>query len=269
MSKDPATAPMSVVLPFYNEQAFLPASLACLAAQTVRPLKLILVDNASSDGSTAVARQCLQGTSGIKTVFLQEPRPGKCAALQTGLKAVDTPFVALCDADTAYPPHYLAQALQLFEAGGADLVACLAMGVSQAPTRWRAQLKRRKGVMMSTLFPRHCHTGGYGFVLRTQALRQAGGYDPDAWPFTLMDHEQMARIFKLGRGQYHPDLWCQPSARRADRSSVRWTLPERLLYQALPFAAHDWFFHRFLARRFRARRLQGTALREQPWRRAR
>jgi hypothetical protein len=46
---------------------------------------------------------------------------------------------------------------------------------------------------------------------------------------------------------------------------VRWTLGERLLYHATPYAAKDWFFYRFLAPRLSRRGMRDTVLRQRQW----
>jgi glycosyltransferase involved in cell wall biosynthesis len=100
-----------VVLPFFNERERLPLALASLSAQTV-PCRLILVDNGSTDTGPAYAR--LRLTKGlIDGVVITELQPGLDAALAAGLRLVDTPYAAACDAGAWYPPEYLAEAQRL------------------------------------------------------------------------------------------------------------------------------------------------------------
>ena len=72
-------------------------------------------------------------------------------------------------------------------------------------------------------------------------------------------------MMKQGFAAMDAGLWCTSSARRANRTGVRWTLFERLLYHFTPHAAKDWFFYRFLASRFTARGLKDTVLRQRAW----
>ena len=95
-----------------------------MLAQTTA-FDLIIVDNGSTDGCIDNARKQLAEYPG-KVTFLHEPRPGQVYALQTGIAAVATEFTAICDADTYYPPHYLAAATSLFYTKGADYVAACA-----------------------------------------------------------------------------------------------------------------------------------------------
>lgn len=179
---------------------------------------------------------------------------------------IDSAFVAFGDADTLYPPDYLATADRAFTDGGDDLIAVMAVDVPAPADGPAARRKRflRSGVA-ARLWPKQTHSGGFGQTFRTAALRAAGGYSAAQWPYVLMDHEVMQRVLKLGRAAYPRDFWCIPSPRRSDRRRVRWTLAERLLYHFTPFALKDWYFYRFLGPRLAARRLTHLNLREKSW----
>lgn len=250
-------AEWSVLVPFFNESAYLDATLESLAAQTARP-RLILIDNGSTDGSGAIARAACHRL-GLDHELLVEPRPGKVAALARGLTRVASPYVATCDADTWYPPHYLAEAQRLLERGHA------AAGAFFVPAAADARTRRREGRRIATaamVLRGQCHTGGAGQAFRTDALRRAGGFDPGRWGYVLEDHEVIHRVMKHGSMRYAARLWCCPSPRERDRASIRWTLAERLLYCVAAPVAGDWFFYRFLAARLRGRRLTSERIRE-------
>ncbi len=73
----PAAVRWSVVIPYFNEKDYLSSTLASLLAQTFRPFQLILVDNASTDGSVEVCRSLLAARGDVVPVYLDEPRRGK------------------------------------------------------------------------------------------------------------------------------------------------------------------------------------------------
>jgi len=255
----------SVLIPYYNEAGFLPRTLASLLAQQLRPARLILVDNGSTDGSAALARQVMAGAEDIETLYLDEPRPGRLCALQTGLAAVDSEFVALCDADTWYPPHYLRQADRLFARSGPDVVAVIAADIYHPARSWRGWLQRAKIVAASRLLTKQAHAGSCGHNLRTDAARRVGGFSTAYWPYVLGDHEFMHRLFRIGRTRYHRNLWCMPSPRRSNAATTSWTLAERLLYNLTCYSLKDWYFYRFLNTRLEKRNLTGLKLRERTW----
>ncbi|WEK41943.1 MAG: glycosyltransferase family 2 protein [Candidatus Sphingomonas colombiensis] len=248
----------SVLLPFFNERDYLRDTVASLAGQSEPPF-LILIDNGSSDGSAEVAVEVAR-EYGVPHLLVHEPRPGKVAALAAGLPFVATPYVATCDADTWYPPHYLAAGQALLEqdgrgGAGAYFVSRRASVAERAAGAFQIQLVAR-------LFPGQCHAGGAGQVFRTSTLRRAGGFDPARWNLVLEDHEVIHRLLQQGSMGYGAALWCAPAPRKRDRASVRWTVAERLCYLAMAARAGDWFFYDYLARRLIRRKLSSDRLRE-------
>lgn len=255
----------TVVIPYYNERAFLPATLASLLAQTRRPARLVLVDNASTDGSEEAARAALEGATELKVDYLREERPGKINALRAARDHLKTEFVALCDADTHYPPHYLARGETLMRGGGGRIVAAMAVGVMGDAASLRSRLYRAKTLAVSKLLGKQAHTGGFGQMFRTDAYLESGGYDAEIWPYMMADHEILQRILKRGRAAYAYDLWCRTSDRRSNASAVYWTLAERLLYHVTPFAKKDWYFYDYLGPRMKQRKMENAKLRERTW----
>ena len=269
-TKTPTDAPdgelidWSVVIPFYNEEAYLRRTLETLAAQSLRPFRLILVNNGSTDKSVEIAenfaRDMAVRADGLRVEVVHEDTPGQAAALEHGIGLVTTPFTAICDADTIYPPTYLATAHEMFAKKPAA-VAAIAIGTG-APSGRSHWLARIKGRVVSSLLARQCHGGGYAHSFRTDVLKMSGGYSRKLWPYCLKDHELMHRISKLGPLAYSFAHWCHASDRRDSRANVRWSLYERIMYHVTPFAKKDWFFYRFLAPRFDARSLSELNLRE-------
>ena len=247
----------TVLVPFFNEATCLEATLASLAAQSV-PARVVLIDNGSTDDSGAIAAAACKRL-GLDHQLIVERRPGKVAALKAGLARVASVYVATCDADTWYPPHYLAAAEHVLARGSA--VAGAFFVSPSASARERRRAARRIGAT-AALLRGQCHTGGAGQAFRTDALRRAGGFDPRRWGYVLEDHEVVHRVLRQGGMRYAGDLWCCPSPRPRDRASIRWTLAERLLYCIAAPIAGDWFFYRFLAARLDARRLTSVAIRE-------
>ncbi|MDT7934465.1 MAG: glycosyltransferase family 2 protein [Sphingomonadaceae bacterium] len=255
----------SVVIPYYNEASGIEATLRCAGEQMGEAFRLILIDNASTDGSEAVCRRVMADYPHVEVEYLREARPGQVHALKRGLDAVRTELVAIWDADTLYPRHYLRQAALCFDRGGPEVAAVMAWLDKGGEGTVRRQLSRVHRLVVSQLWPWQNHTSGPAQTFRTAALRAAGGYDPAIWPFVIKDHELVNRVLKHGRQVYHPQLWCRSSDRRKDRSNVRWTLWERLVYHLHPSRSRDWFFNDYLKPRFVARGQLDTKLRERAW----
>lgn len=92
---------ISVVIPAYNDALLLEQCLAALAGQ-VRPAdEVIVVDNASTDATAAVAR-----AAGARVVY--EPVQGIWPAAATGYDAASGDLIARLDADSVPPSDWLA-----------------------------------------------------------------------------------------------------------------------------------------------------------------
>lgn len=256
----------SVVIPFFNEAAFLPATLESLAAQTLRPFRLLLVDNGSTDRSAALAAEWAEQQSGIDVRLLSADTPGQVHALAAGIAEVDTAFLAVADADTWYPPDYLATADRLLDSAPAGVIGFIGHDV-RGDSRSAANRAKRwfYSHVAPLILPRQAHGGGYAHLFRTEAFRASGGYAPDLWPYVLKDHELVNRLWKQGDIAMHPDLWVRPSDRRADRGAVRWTLWERIIYHVSPPFSKDWFWYRFMQPRFERRGQKDIVLRNRGW----
>ncbi len=259
----------TIVIPYFNEAAFLTATLQSLSGQTLRPFRVILVDNGSTDASAALAACWAEAQTGINVSLLSEQTPGQVHALARGIAAVDTEYLAICDADTFYPPDYLALADSCLSASPPSVVGYIAHNSRGRPG---SLAERSKRSLYSHIIPkllRHqAHGGGYAHLMRTAPFRASGGYSAKLWPYVLKDHELAHRLMKQGEVRYSPDLWVRPSIRRTDRKGVRWTLWERILYHVTPPAAKDWFWYSYMRPRFEARGQKDTVLRAQPWEKA-
>jgi glycosyltransferase involved in cell wall biosynthesis len=248
----------SILMPFFNEREYLPATLQSLARQHEAPM-IILIDNGSTDGSARIAVNLCKRL-GLAHQLIEECQPGKVAALTAGLALVTTPYVATCDADTWYPDTYLANAQSLLEEDGCAAAGAFFVGPKAGA--FRRALGALHILTAARVLPAQCHAGGAGQVFVTAALRLAGGFDPARWNLVLEDHEIVHQVMKIGEMRYGAGLWCVPSPRQRDRASVKWSFAEQMIYQASIKRSGDWFFYDFLAARLAARSLSSDRLRE-------
>lgn len=100
---------VSIVIPVYNEAAQLGACLEAIAAQTIKPFEVIVVDNNSTDGTAAEARRRSFVT------LLREKRQGVVYARSTGFDAARGNIIARIDADSIVAPDWVAQIINAFD----------------------------------------------------------------------------------------------------------------------------------------------------------
>lgn len=123
----PAIAPAVVaVVPARDEAAVIAESAASLLAQDYAgPLRVIVVDDASTDGTGAIARRLADPRL---AVLAGRPRPpgwsGKLWAVAQGVaEAREAEFLLLTDADIVHDPRHVSTLVAQAERGGLDLVS--------------------------------------------------------------------------------------------------------------------------------------------------
>jgi hypothetical protein len=102
---------IEVVLPTYNGAAYLEAQLASIHAQTLRPARVLLRDDGSSDGTQALIHQLQQRYGAWLQVLPAEGNLGCTANVNRLLQATTAPYVALADQDDFWLPEKLGQSL--------------------------------------------------------------------------------------------------------------------------------------------------------------
>ncbi|MEO3787764.1 bifunctional glycosyltransferase family 2 protein/CDP-glycerol:glycerophosphate glycerophosphotransferase [Actinocorallia sp. B10E7] len=112
---------LSVVVPFHNVAEYLDACLSSLAAQTVRDLEVIMVDDGSTDGGERVAEAWTARDE--RFVLLRRPRGGPGAARNAGVDRARGAFLAFADGDDVVPPDAYDLMLRTLERTGSDLVS--------------------------------------------------------------------------------------------------------------------------------------------------
>jgi glycosyltransferase involved in cell wall biosynthesis len=96
---------ISLVIPAYNEAHRLPATLGALATfLAARPslqVEILVVDNASTDRTSAVVRDAMEAMPGLRLIRLE--RRGKGCAVRAGVLAARGRVVVFADADLSWP----------------------------------------------------------------------------------------------------------------------------------------------------------------------
>nr|WP_239523479.1 glycosyltransferase family A protein [Geodermatophilus normandii] len=120
------TGPVTVVLPVRDEEAQVGGCLAALLASTGVPdLRVVVVDDGSTDGTAAVVRAV--GDARVRLVTAPPPPAGwlgKPHACWVGAQTMrDDGYLVFLDADVRVAPRAVACAVALLDAHGLDLVS--------------------------------------------------------------------------------------------------------------------------------------------------
>ena len=103
------TAPVSVIVPAYNESAGIEAAVRSIAAST-HPVEVIVVDDGSSDGTADIVDAL--GLPGV--TLIRKENGGKPSALNAGLHAARHDLVVMVDGDTVFEPDTVRSLVQPF-----------------------------------------------------------------------------------------------------------------------------------------------------------
>jgi glycosyltransferase involved in cell wall biosynthesis len=96
---------LSVVVPFFDVVRYAPQTLHSLAANVDPRIQFVLVDDASTDGTTDVLAEAVTWLSGATVVTLPHNR-GLSAARNAGLDAADGNYLTFLDGDDAVTAGY-------------------------------------------------------------------------------------------------------------------------------------------------------------------
>lgn len=184
--RHPAAADIEAVVTSYNQGTLILEAFDSLCSQTVRPGRIILVDDGSTDpASLAVLDQIEAGGGPIPVTVIRRANGGVSAARNTGIRAARAPMVLVLDGDDRLEPAFLEKVGALLRSRS-ELTAASSwlhtFGVLDA-------VVRPAGGGLATFLSRNCCPATH--LLRRRAWVRCGGYDEtmragfEDWEFFL------------------------------------------------------------------------------------
>jgi glycosyltransferase involved in cell wall biosynthesis len=193
---------VTVVMPVYNATRFLGAALDSVFAQTERPLEVIVVDDASRDGTTDMV-EAIAATAPvpIRLIRLAENSGGPATPLNTAIAAASTDLIALLEQDDLMAASRLsvqaAAALRFPECGLVAGRLAIVTGEGEHE-RWEAvpapsdipqyaehasddSFVVPSDVAFRSLMKANFIYSNSNVMLRKSAFTRVGGFDP-RWP---------------------------------------------------------------------------------------
>ena len=121
---------LSVIIPNYNKEKYLERCVESILSQSLLPDEIIIVDDASTDGSVDIIKKLSADSNLIKPIFL-EKNGGVSAARNKGIDSSLCEYVSFIDSDDYYYADYkLEKEMELikkYAEKGKDIVAYSAM----------------------------------------------------------------------------------------------------------------------------------------------
>lgn len=112
---------ISVILPTYNRRELLPRAINSVLEQTYGDLELIVVDDASTDGTHEVMAEI---TDPRVRYIRQKQNKGACAARNAGIREAKGDYIAFQDSDDVWHTDKLEKQLAFLSEKDADIVFC-------------------------------------------------------------------------------------------------------------------------------------------------
>lgn len=192
-------ARVSVVIPVYNNAAYVGAAVDSVLTQTCAPAEVIVVDDGSIDGTAAV----LDSYRGrIKYVY--QTNRGEPAARNRGIREATGEYIAFLDGDDLWLPNKLELQLQYFTSHPhcslvyTDMSTFDENGVIDGSVKSRFRMDFPSGHIFKSLFMRSLFGSG-SVVFRKECLELVGYFDEGL--LVGSDYEmwlRIARHFDLG-----------------------------------------------------------------------
>jgi glycosyltransferase involved in cell wall biosynthesis len=193
---------ISVVMPVYNALPYLDESINSILNQTFTDFEFVILDDASTDGSTEILRRWAQEDRRIR-LYVGESNLGPTGSSNFVVKAARAPLVARMDADDISFPDRLRKQWEAMQSHHeVALLGTLSDGIT-TDGRYVLPVDRWQLARRSNLQP--CAHGSIMF--RREIFDQVGGYREECagWEdFDLFSRiRQKGRIFVLTDALYH------------------------------------------------------------------
>ncbi len=219
----------AVVIPVMNRAAMICRVLDCVAAQTLAPHRLIVVDDASDDGTPERVRGWRDDNKpAFETrLLVHATNRGAPAARNHGLaEARDCEFIHFLDSDDFPPPDFLEKTRAALEASPhavaatTDRLMCYDLATPQGPRRAREFIDQRA---LADDPWRWFFVEGAGIasctLLRARRVRELGGFN-ETLP-TGHDSELFTRLAGLGAWLHVADCTVTFTSGDADQRLYR------------------------------------------------
>jgi len=222
---------LDVVVPLFNKGARVAAALHSVLSQTVKPGRIIVVDDGSTDDGPAMVR----GIPDPRVLLISQSNQGVSAARNRGVALAQSELIAFLDADDEWLPEHLESILRLRQAcpachvfataylfrsrGSVDRKA-IVQGLPEAP--WQGIIEDYFGVASQSDPP----LWSSAVAVTKQALTAVGGFPVGvALGEDLLTWARLAARFPIAYATTPSAVFWRPTVTQS--SSQTWQTPDR------------------------------------------
>jgi len=168
------TPTVSVILTCFNGERYIAKAIQSVLDQTWRDFELIVVDDGSTDGTSAVVR----AIPDPRLRYVRKENSGPGAARNTGIEAATGEWVAFLDCDDWWLATKLERQMDTARAARADFVCSGATLVTGDGGRMGDVPARiGEGALEMLLLGNHVPGGGSSALVRRSAINSVAGFD--------------------------------------------------------------------------------------------
>jgi glycosyltransferase involved in cell wall biosynthesis len=197
---------ISILIPVYNSSRYLGAAIESALAQTYEPFEVVVIDDASTDASRAIAQAYAQRDARIRFIP-HSTNLGLPATRNEAVQAARGEFIANLDSDDTAMPNRLARQLQYLR----EHAECIVLG---GQTLFVDEDGDPVGISEQKLTHEEIEAElfegrGLALLQTTSMMRRSdvlavGGYQPGLR--TCEEHDLFLRLAERGRLANMPDL---------------------------------------------------------------
>jgi glycosyltransferase involved in cell wall biosynthesis len=235
--------PISVVIPAYRRPDEVRRAVASVLGQeNARPAEVLVVDDASGDGTAEAARE-----AGARVIEHSVNR-GEGGARNTGIEAAAQPWIALLDSDDEWLPWHLER---LWPLRGDHVIvgaACIAVGSDPRAGRifgWHGRRPKLLESPAQVAWPENILTPS-GTLLRRDAVLAVGGF-PERLPVAA-DADTWLRMLELGTALASPAVGVLYHVHQGQASAPPLLARRGLLERYATYSERPWYDRRLPAR---------------------
>ena len=198
MSEVPPVPLVTVVIPVFNRERTVVASVESVLRQTYQSIEVIVVDDASTDGSIDTVRSVSDPRVRLVEAGTNRGAPG---ARNLGIATATGEFVAFQDSDDEWLPTKLQRQMELFESRTVAVYCGMAIVEPQKSGRINlryippSNLPNPSGDLLDLLLERSL-ISTQTLVVRRNALDMIGGFDESL--SAIEDWDLAIRLAKIG-----------------------------------------------------------------------
>lgn len=195
---------LSIVIPTFNEEKFLPYLLESLKKQTFRDFEIIVADNLSTDATRSIALK-----AGARLVKGGLPARGR----NHGAKVAQGEWLLFLDADVILPPDFLEKSVAEIKKRNFSITSCLIRPLSDRKidkllhdtANWYLWTTKK-------FFP---HAPGFCIFVKKELHRSLGGFDEKIK--LAEDHDYVLRASRIAHFGFLQNVRIPVSVRRLDK----------------------------------------------------